>query len=197
MSTSSRSRYSTVSFRRWNGANKYRTKSNKCWKEEGIHGKRKKRETERRGNSERALMFPISIGISQEELLCGTKELDGVKSGVWLTAKKREKTASLRGITESVSCSFLSATPLAQTSMLSGDKVLFFTKPPSVAQARPIRRQWLVNSSQSVGKPRRDRDPRRDIAYELFKRPEQQRVPVSSTCVLIRRRHISLRILIQ
>lgn len=75
--------------------------------------------------------------------------------------------------------------------MLSGDKVLFFTKPPSVAQARPIRRQWLVNSSQSVGKPRRDRDPRRDIAYELFKRPEQQRVPVSSTCVLIPRRNIS------
>lgn len=63
-------------------------------------------------------------------------------------------------------------------SMLSGDKVLFFTKPPSVAQARPIRRQWLVNSSQSVGKPRRDRDPRRDIAYELFKRPEQQRILV-------------------
>lgn len=45
----------------------------------------------------------------------------------------------------------------AGTSMLSGDKVLFFTKPPSVAQARPIRRQWLVNSSQSGGKPRRDR----------------------------------------
>lgn len=42
--------------------------------------------------------------------------------------------------------------------MLPGDKVLFFTKPPSVAQARPIRRQWLVNSCQSGGKPRRDRD---------------------------------------
>lgn len=44
------------------------------------------------------------------------------------------------------------------TSMLSDDKVLFFTKPPSVAQAWPIRRQWIVNSSQSERKPRRDRD---------------------------------------
>lgn len=59
-------------------------------------------------------MFPISIGISQEELLCGTEEFDGVKSGAWLAAKKREKTASLRGITESVSCSFLPATSLAR-----------------------------------------------------------------------------------
>lgn len=41
----------------------------------------KKKEKERERKSERALMFPISIGISQEELLCGMKEFDGVKSG--------------------------------------------------------------------------------------------------------------------
>lgn len=34
-------------------------------------------------------MFPISIGIPREELLCGTKEFDGVESGAWLAAKKR------------------------------------------------------------------------------------------------------------
>lgn len=101
-------------------------------------------------------------------LLCGTKEFDGAESGARLAAKKRRwkatrERASLGGITESVSCSPLlagdaaaAAHPARQCS--SGDKMLFFTEPPSVAQARPIRRQWLVNSSQSGGKPRRDRD---------------------------------------
>lgn len=88
-------------------------------KEEGAHRKiKKKKEKQRERKSERAI-FPISIGISREELLCGTKEFDGVKSGVCLTTKKREKTASLRGITESVSCSFLAATPLAQARQCS------------------------------------------------------------------------------
>lgn len=66
---------------------------------------------------------------------------------------------NLGRLTESVSCSSRRRChPAASTSMLPGDKVLFFTKLPSVAQARPIKRQWLVNSSQSGGKPRRDRD---------------------------------------
>lgn len=78
---------------------------------------RKKREYTKRERKRRkrkhALMFPISIGIPREGLLCGTKEFDGVESGAWLAAKKREKTASLGGITESVSCSFLPTTSLA------------------------------------------------------------------------------------
>jgi len=94
--------------------------------------------------------------------LCRTEEFDGAESGVWIATKKRERTTrervSLGRITESVSYSPRRQRRPTGTSMLLGDKVLFFTKPPSVAQARPIRRQWFVNSSQSGGKPRRDRD---------------------------------------
>lgn len=111
-----------------------------------------------------ALMFSASIGIPREGFCAGPKEFDGAESRAWLAAKKttegggNDERVTLGGITESVSCSPCRRRSSPGTSMLSGDKVLFFTKPPSVAQARAIRRQWLVNSSQSGGKPRRDRD---------------------------------------
>jgi len=107
-------------------------------------------------------MFSVSIGIPREDFWVGRRNSTGAESGAWLAAKKageNDERVSLGGITESVSCSpCCRRRGLPGTSMLSGDKVLFFTKPPSVAQARAIRRQWLVNSSQSGGKPRRDRD---------------------------------------
>lgn len=68
----------------------------------------------------------------------------------------------------------------AGTSMLSGDKVLFFTKPPSVAQARPIRRQWLVNSRQSGGKPRRDRGSGAILLMNYLSGQNNNVLPLSS-----------------
>lgn len=79
---------------------------------------------------------------------------------------------------------------LPGTSMLSGDKVLFFTKPPSVAQARAIRRQWLVNSSQSGGKPRRDRD-HSAILLMNYLSGRNNNIPIVPACVLISRQNIS------
>lgn len=108
----------------------------------------------------RARCFPFLSGYLERDFCAGRRNSTELKSGAWLTAKKRKRTTS-EWVLEELPKAFhaLPADNVATgTSMLPGDKVLFFTKPPSVAQARPIRRQWLVNSSQSGGKPRRDRD---------------------------------------
>lgn len=110
----------------------------------------------------KARCFPFLSGYLKRGFCAGLRnstELNRERS--WRRRNERERWANPGRITESVSCfphRLCRLAARAGTSMLPGDKVLFFTKPPSVAQARPIRWQWLVNSSQSGGEPRRDRD---------------------------------------
>lgn len=140
--------------------------------------------------------FPFLSGYLERRLLCGTKEFDGAESGAWLAAKKwereKEREATSEWVLEELPKAFhaLPADYVARPPARQCDKVLFFTKPPSVAQARPIRRQWLVNSCQSGGKPRRDRD-HGAILLMNYLNGRNNNVLAARASVLILRQNIS------